>query len=166
VEILAGPQVEERFEIPYVAIRSVTPFRGMLAKRDGLLSEIGTWAAQSAIDVVGHGFLRLHVVDMQGDMDIEVGLVTRELTGFEGRVRSGVFPAGRYATLTYRGVGTAANRALLAWAQDQGSGLDYAEVPAGDSFACRYEAYLTDPAVEPRKKQWSIKLAVKLAERF
>ena len=79
-------------------------------------------------------------------------------------MRSGVLPAGRYATLVYRGVGTAANRALIEWARARGVDFDRSDVPEGDRFACRYEAYLTDPNVEPRKKQWKIELAFKLAD--
>lgn len=163
VEVVAGPRVEERLEIPYVGIRLVTPFRGMLSVRDRLLAEVEAWADESGVAVVGYGFLRLHVVDMRGDMDIEVGLVTREPSQIEGRLCSGFLPDGRYATLSYRGAGTGANRALLEWVKDQKLRLDRSEVPAGDRFACRYEAYLTDPAVEPRKKRWLIELAFKLA---
>jgi len=36
--------------------------------------------------------------------------------------------------------------------------------PAGDAFACRYEAYLTDYQVEPRKTKWQVDLAIKLAD--
>ncbi len=164
VEVVAGPAVEERLEIPYVGIRLVTPFRGMLAVRDRLLAEVDAWARKSEVAVVGYGFLRLHVVDMQGDMDIEVGLVTRERSQIKGRVGAGVLPAGRYATLSYRGAGTGANRALLDWVRDQELRLDRHNVPAGDCFACRCESYLTDPAIEPRKKQWLIELAFKLAD--
>jgi effector-binding domain-containing protein len=164
VEILEGPTVEKRSEIPYVGIRVVAPFRGMLGVRDELLAEVHDWAGRSALEVEGYGFLRLHVIDMQGDMDIEVGLVTRQRSDVEGRVCSGVLPAGRYATLAYRGVGTGANRALLEWAAAQGLAFDRWDVPEGDRFACRYEAYLTDADVEPRKKQWKIELAFKLAE--
>ena len=164
MEILEGPTVETRPEIPYVGIRVVTPFRGMFGVRDELLAEVYDWARESAVDVEGFGFLRLNVIDMQGDMDIEVGLVTRRPGDVEGRVRSGVLPAGRYATLVYRGVGTGANRALIEWARATGLDFDRWDVPEGDRFACRYEAYLTDPDVEPRKKQWRIELAFKLAE--
>lgn len=164
MEIVEGPTVETRPQIPYVGIGVVTPFHGMLGVRDQLLAEVQRWASESTVDVEGYGFLRLNVIDMQGDMDIEVGLVTRERSDIDGRVRSGVLPAGRYATLAYRGVGTGANRALLEWAAAQGLALDRSEVPEGDWFACRYEAYLTDPAVEPRKKQWKIELAFKLAD--
>ena len=163
MEIIHVPRVETRRETPYVGIRTVTPFRGMLAVRDDLLAEVSAWVEQAGIDVLGYGFLRLHVVDMGGDMDVEVGLVTPSPTAFEGRVRSGALPAGRYATLTYRGVGTGANKALLEWARDNGLALDRRETPAGDRFGCRYERYLTDPAVEPRKKRWEIELAFKLA---
>ena len=164
MEIVEGPAVEARPEIPYVGIRVVTPFRGMLGVRDELLAQVQDWVARSALEVEGYGFLRLNVIDMQGDMDIEVGLVTRERTDVEGRVRSGVLPAGRYATLAYRGVGTGANRALIEWAAAEGIAFDRWDVPEGDCFACRYEAYLTDPAVEPRKKQWTIELAFRLAD--
>ena len=60
--------------------------------------------------------------------------------------------AGRYATLAYRGVGTGANRSLNEWARANGLAFDHWDVPAGDRFARRYEAYLTNPNVEPRKK--------------
>ena len=164
MEIIEGPAVETRPEIPYVGIRAVTPFRGMLGVRDELLAEVYDWVGRSALDVEGYGFLRLHVIDMQGDMDIEVGLITRQRSDVDGRVSSGVLPAGRYATLAYRGAGTGANRALLEWARAQGLDLDRWDTPAGDRFACRYEAYLTDPKLEPRKKQWTIELAFKLAD--
>ena len=85
MEILEGPIVETRADVPYVGIRVVTPFRGMLGVRDELLAEVQDWAGRSALDVEGYGFLRLHVVDMQGDMDIEVGLVTRHPSVVEGR---------------------------------------------------------------------------------
>src|SRR5579875_1106331 len=136
----------------------------MLGVRDKLLDEVNAWAVTSALDVVEYGFLRLRVVDMRGDMDIEVGLKTREHTGFSGRVSSGILPAGRYATLSYRGVGTAANRALNEWAESEGLALDRSEVPAGDRFGCRYESYLTSPATEPHKKKWKIELAFRLAD--
>jgi hypothetical protein len=164
MEIIEGPNVEWRPEIPYVGIRVVTPFRGMLGMRDSLLDEVNGWAARSGLDVAGFGFLRLHVVDMHGDMDIEVGLMTPERSESEGRVGCGLLPAGRYATLRYRGVGTAANRALIEWSRAQGLAFDRWDEPEGDRFACRYEAYLTDPAIEPRKKSRKVELAFKLAD--
>ena len=164
VEVIEGPTAVTRPEIPTVGIRVVTPFRGMLGVRDDLLAEVWGWAGESDLDVAGYGFLRLHVIDMRGDMDIEVGLVTRDRSQGAGRICAGVMPAGRYATLAYRGVGTGANRALIEWSAANGLELDRRDVPEGDRFACRYEAYLTDPTAEPRKKRWKIELAFKLAD--
>lgn len=164
MEILEGPKVERRPEAPYVGVRMVTPFRGMLGVRDKLLDEVMDFAETSELAVVEYGFLRLLVVDMQGDMEIEVGVKTRKRTDFAGRIESGVLPAGNYATLSYRGVGTAANRAIQEWTAAEGLALDKSESPAGDRFGCRYEAYLTDPAVESHKKKWTIQLAFRLAD--
>jgi hypothetical protein len=42
--------------------------------------------------------------------------------------------------------------------------LDRETVPEGDAFACRYEAFWTDPAVEPRKTRWTVELSMLLAK--
>jgi len=72
-------------------------------------------------------------------------------------------PAGRYASLIYVGLGLAANKALQEWIAKNNLRLDKWVDPKGDAFGCRYEAYLTDPKIEPRKKQWQIELVMKLA---
>jgi len=56
--------------------------------------------------------------------------------------------------LTYRDHAIRANRALLEWASAHGVDLERADDAAGDRFACRYEAYVTDPRTEPRKTKW------------
>jgi len=98
-------------------------------------------------------------------MDIEVGApVATPLPG-DDRVRPGLLPAGRYASLIYIGLGLAANKALQEWIHANNLQLDRWTDPKGDAFGCRYEAYLTDPKVEPRKKQWEIELAMKLGDK-
>jgi hypothetical protein len=47
----------------------------MLGVRDRLLDELDTWVEAIGIDA-GPAFLRLHVIDMEGPMDIEVGVMT------------------------------------------------------------------------------------------
>ena len=34
---------------------------------------------------------------------------------------------------------------------------------SGDAFACRYEAYITDPRTEPRKTKWEVELNMRVA---
>lgn len=157
--------MEERPEIPYVGIRVVTPFRGMLAIRDQLLAETRAQINEAGIETVGHGFLRLHVVDMDGPMDIEAGYFISDPTHtVKSRLRSGSMAAGSYATMKYQDHARRANQALQDWVRDNGFVLDRRTVPEGDQFACRYEAFWTDPRIEPRKTRRTVELSILLAE--
>ena len=101
MQIIQPPRVEQRPEKTYLGIRVVTPFRGMLRVRDELLAELYRWLASHDIEPTGPFFLRLHVIDMEGPMDLEVGVVTTtELEG-DDRVRPGVLAAGGYARHPY-----------------------------------------------------------------
>ena len=162
MDLIKPPRVEERPAVPYVGIRVVTPFRGMLRVRDDLMAELVAWLDGRD---AGPLFFRLHVIDMDGPMDIEVGAVTvgRLGRGAE-RVRAGTLPAGRYATLTYRNHSLRANKTLLQWVRDNGVALDRRETSEGDAFGCRYEAYLTDPRTEPRKTKWETELSMRVAD--
>jgi hypothetical protein len=165
MEIVEAARVEERPAIPYVAIRVITPFRGMLAERDRLLTEARAGIVEAGIETVGYGFLRLHVIDMDGPMDLEAGYFTAgPAHPVHPRLRSGSMAAGSYATMKYQDHARRANQALQDWARDNGLVLDRRTVPEGDEFTCRYEAFWTDPAVEPRKTRWTVELAILLAK--
>jgi effector-binding domain-containing protein len=162
VEIIEGPAIVVLPERHCVGIRLVTPFRGMFAVRDRLMDELYSWVDERAI-AYGHTFFRLHVVDMDGPMDVEVGVVTGEPLEGDGRVRVGVLPGGRYASLTYVNHGRRANGVLRDWVAEQGLVLDCSDGPGGERFGCRYEAYLTDPRTERMKTRWRTELAIRLA---
>jgi effector-binding domain-containing protein len=163
MDVLEPTRVVELAMRDCLGIRVVTPFRGMLAQRNALLDELTRWLTDQGIDGVGPFFLRLHVIDMSGPMDLEVGVVTPTALPGDDRVRPSTLPAGRYATLTYRNHSLRANRALLDWAAAEGLVLDRHEIAAGDAFGCRYEAYRTDPRTEPRKTKWEVELSIRLA---
>ncbi|MEV6302960.1 GyrI-like domain-containing protein [Actinoplanes sp. NPDC051861] len=163
METIAGPGVVTKSARDYAGIRVVTPFRGMFAVRDELMAELYAWLDERGV-AQGNTFFRLHVVDMAGPMDVEVGVLTPDgepVTG-DGRVRAGVLPEGRYAALTYVNHGRRANGTLIDWARANGLELDVAEDPAGDAFGCRYEEYLSDPRTERMKTRWRIELAIRL----
>jgi hypothetical protein len=165
MEIVEPARVEERPAIPYVGIRVITPFRGMLAVRDKLLTEAHAVIKEAGIETVGYGFLRLHVIDMDGPMDLEAGyFTTGPVHTDHPRLRPGSMAAGRYATMKYRDHARRANQALQDWARDNGLVLGRRNVPEGDEFACRYEAFWTDPAIEPRKTKWTVELSILLAK--
>lgn len=163
VDIVDGPRVENRAAISTLGIRETVPFRTMLANRDRLLAELVVWLDERRITPTGPFFLRLHVVDMAGDMDIEVG-VEAEPMATDNRVRPGTLPAGRYALLDYRSTSLSANRFLHEWISAQGMTTDVHATPAGDAFAARCEVYVTDPRTEPRKTRWIVRLAFLLRD--
>lgn len=178
--IIGEPRVNYRAETPTLGIRTRTPFKGMFKVADKLFKELYAWAKQHGITPAGPSFLRLHVIDMAGEMDIEVGFpvsapgeraapeelaapVAAAAAG-DGRVQPGTLPAGRYASLVYSGSGLQGNKALLGWGKENGLAWDRWQDPRGDAFRARYESYLTDPKLEPRKTKWQVELAIKLRD--
>jgi len=157
VDIVEGPRVETRAETPTLGIRETVPFRTMLADRDRLLTELIAWLTAHGIEPTGPFFLRLHLVDMAGLMDIEVGVEGTATT--DQRVKPGVIPGGRYALLDYRRTSLPANRLLLTWIHDQGLSVASQDSGDGEAFVGRCEIYLTDPRTERRKKSWVVRLA-------
>lgn len=76
----------------------------------------------------------------------------------------GEAPAGAYATLTYQNHSMRANKMLLEWVAEQGLDLDVTPAAEGDRWAGRFETYLTDPRLEPRKTRWVTQLAFRIRE--
>lgn len=160
MELIAEPAVAERAVQHTLGIRTVTPFRGMLAVRDRLWKELYAWLDARRLPRTGSPFLRLNVVDMAGLMDIETGIVMPTAVKGDGRVEVGRFPAGTYASLTYRDHSMRANKMLFEWIRRHGIELDVEADPAGERFGCRYELTLSDPQKEPRKTRWIVQLNI------
>ncbi|SNY52456.1 GyrI-like domain-containing protein [Paractinoplanes atraurantiacus] len=164
MDILAGPAIVALPDRHTAGIRVTTPFRGMFAVRDELMRELYAGLDAHGLDY-GVTFFRLHVVAMEADMQVEVGVVTGAPVEPAGtRIAAGVLPAGRYATMTYVGHGRRANGTLIDWVNAGPESFDRTESPAGDRFGCRYEAYLTDPRSERMKTRWRIELAIRLRD--
>jgi effector-binding domain-containing protein len=158
-------KLDYRTEKLYMGIRTQVPMSGMSKVVQKLFKEMTIWVKKQGVEPVGPPFLRFHVIDMQGEMDIEVGFpVSEVLTSSDERVKTGVIPAGRYASLIYSGSGFAGNKALVEWAKANKIAWDRWDDVKGDAFRSRYESYLTDPKVEPRKTKWEIEVAIKLAD--
>jgi hypothetical protein len=87
MDLLEPPRVVERPDRDYLGIRVVTPFRGMLSVRNELIDELDAWLGDRGVDNLGLFFLRLHVIDMAGPMDLELGVMTPRPLDGEGRVQ-------------------------------------------------------------------------------
>jgi effector-binding domain-containing protein len=162
---IGKPKIDTRPKQVYMGIRTIAPFKGMSKVIDRIVNELNAWVAENKIKIAGPPFLRYHVIDMRGFMDIEFGFPVRKALPDDGDVKADVLPAGRYASLIFSGGGISGNRALIEWVRAQGMDFDRWDSEQGDNFRSRYETYLTDPKVEPRKSKWQIEVAIKLADK-
>jgi effector-binding domain-containing protein len=162
---IGKPKIDSRPEQPYMGIRTIAPFKGMSKVIERLSKEMNAWVDEHNLKPSGPPFLRYHVIDMRGSMDIEFGFPFRKALPEDGEMKAGSLPAGRYASLIFSGGGISGNRALIEWVRSQGMEFDRWDTEQGDNFRGRYETYLTDPKVEPRKSRWNIEVAIKLADK-
>ena len=161
---IGTPGIDNRTTRHAVGLRIITPFEGMFAQTDKLFKELRRWVNAQDLADQGPYFLRYHVIDMKGLMDVEAGFVVTTQQTRDERVNSGVLPAGRYAHLTYSRYALRGNQALLLWVKEQQLEADRQDTSKGETFGCRYEAYLTDYRTEPRKKKWQVDLAIRLRD--
>jgi effector-binding domain-containing protein len=156
------PRIEQRAAQPYAGIRRRVTGDGLDAAVDEGFPELFRWLARHDVAAVGPPFIRYLVIDMEGELEIELGVPADVADGEGERIWPGVLPAGRYVVLRhvgpYNGL-VASNAALLRWASDQGVALDSRDTPDGTVWRCRVEHYLTNPASEPDPAKWEVDVA-------
>lgn len=162
---IGKPKIDKRPKITYMGIRTISPFKGMSKNIDHMADKLNAWVEKNRVKTSGPPFLRYHVIDMRGYMDISFCVPVRKALPDDGDVKADAIPAGRYASLIYSGGGISGNRALIEWVRAQGLSFDRWDTEQGDNFCGRYETHLTDPKVEPRKSKWNIEVAIKLANK-
>ena len=164
--IVIPPKRETRSEQPYMGIRTQAAVEALPQSIPQLLGELFAWLGKQGIAPAGPPFMRFHVINMETQMDIELGVPVASALAGDVRVCPGVLPAGRYATLVYAGVKNAlpANKVLIDWAKEQGIKWDAWDVENGHAFAARYETFLTGPDDDPDQAKWETEVAIRLAD--
>src|SRR5689334_19102762 len=128
---IGAPGIDHRAARQYVGLRMITPFEGMFAQTDKLFKELRQWVKSKGLADQGPYFLRYHVIDMKGLMDVEAGFVVISPQSGDERVNPGVLPAGRYAHLTYSRYALRGNQALLQWVKEQQLEIDREDTSKG-----------------------------------
>jgi effector-binding domain-containing protein len=164
--MISEPRVVERPAQPYVARRTQVMMQELGPVIPQLLATVYAWLREQGIAPAGAPFIRYRVIDMQAQLDIELGVPTAQAVGSEDPFVADVLPAGRYATLIYTDVarGMEANKALLDWGAQQGLVWDSWPEGNGEGFGARLEVYLTDPKDEPDLAKWETDVAIRLAD--
>ena len=164
VNTVTEPKIEYQPEKHYMGIRKLVPFEGMFGQIELMQKELNRWFKANGIEASEPPFLRYHCIDMKGMMDMEYCMPVKSSVKGADNITAGILPAGRYVSLIYTGLGLQANKTLVEYNRDHNLPIDKWDSAEGDNFAGRYEQYLTDRKVEPRKKKWDILLAMKLRD--
>ena len=156
------PRIEQRGAQPYAAIRTRVTMTQVSSACPPLISQVSGWLDNKGIAASGPPFFRYRAFDGE-HVVVDVGFPVEKTVAGDDRVRTGSFPAGRYAVLThtghYSGLPAATGR-LLAWGQQQG--LRWDTSPDERDWAARIEWYPTDPMAEPDPKKWVTEIAILL----
>jgi len=161
------PQIQVRAAQYYAAIPATVAMDGISAAVDDAFPELFGWLAGQGIAPAGPPLIRYLVIDMAGELRIELGVPVAAPVTASGRVQSGVLPEGRYAVLRHTGPYDglmASNAALLQWARDNGVEFDTRDTPQGTAWRGRAEHYLTDPAQEPDPAKQETDVAFLISE--
>ena len=161
------PQIQVRAAQHYAGIRATVPMDGISAAVDAAYPELFGWLARGGTAPAGAPIIRYLVVDMAGELELEMGVPVAQAVTGSGRIQPGVLPAGRYAVLRHTGPYdglVAATAALQEWALAHRITFDTWNTPRGTAWRARAEHYLTNPAAEPDPATWQTDVACLLRE--
>jgi effector-binding domain-containing protein len=159
------PRIAERSEQPYVAITALVTMQQLGEVLPGLHPQTYQWLGSHGGQPVGPPFWKYNVVDMDRQLEVEVGVPVASAMDGDDRVIAAVLPAGRYATLVHTGHPAGlfdATRTLLDWAARQGLTWDVEETADGERWAARLEIYQDEQPAD--MDTWETELAFKLAD--
>jgi effector-binding domain-containing protein len=160
------PKIELRDAKTYVGIRTQIPVYKLPEVIPQLIDESEAWLKKRNVAPAGAPLIRYHVINMETELDIEIGWPVAQALAGDERVTPGVLPAGRYGTLIYTDVskGIEGNSVLIGWAENQGIEWDAWNTEKGHAFRSRIEIFLDGPAEHPDPATWRTEVAIKVAE--
>jgi effector-binding domain-containing protein len=139
------PKIQERAAQHYAGIPVTVTMDSLSGAVDRGFPELFGWPARQGIAMSGPPFIRYLVIDMAGELQVELAApVGGPVTG-TGRIRPGTLPAGGYAVLRHTGPYdglVASNATLQQWAQDHGVEFDTWDTASGTAWHGRAEHYL------------------------
>ncbi len=163
---MSSYEVVQREAVPYAAIAIAVPME-RLASAGPLNGAVFDWLAKQDVAPAGPAFWKYNVIDMEGQLELEVGVTTETPAAADDRVRVGELPAGRYLETSYHGHPDGLRQAtadLLAYADAQGLTFDKTDLARGERWAARLEYYLSNPDEQPDMTKWDTTLSFKLAD--
>lgn len=160
------PKLENRPAQPYVGIRARVMMKELGAVLPPLHNQLMDWMESKGIEPVGAPFFRYLVIDMEKGFDMEVGVPVADVVETQGNIRSGVLPAGCYATLLHTGHFSGlreATQSLLDWAYNNGVEWQVGISGGSEAWEARLEIY-RNVGLEKNPEKWETELAFLTAD--
>jgi effector-binding domain-containing protein len=156
------PSIVTRDEQPYVGVPLTVTMSSLPQAIDSTFPRIFGWLGEHGITPAGPPFIRFFVIDMEADLEVELGVPVQ--AGIEGdeQIRASVLPGGQYVSLLHTGPYDqliAANSALQDWAEQHGASFDSWDTDHGSGWRSRFESYITDPSTESDPSKWETEIA-------
>jgi len=161
------PKLIHRDKQPYMGIRTSVTLQGMATVMPKLMPELYGWLDAHHVKPTGPEFIRFIVIDMDKVLDIEVGIPVAKAVAGDSRVKPGVLPEGRYASLTHFGNYSgliAPNAQIQEWGKTKGLKWKMRKTKNGDEWVGRIEFYKTDPRKEPDPSKWETEILYMVAD--
>jgi effector-binding domain-containing protein len=155
---ITEPQLVDRGEQHYVAIRKFVTMAEIGPTLPPLIGDVFAWLAEKGIQPSGAAFWRYNVVDMEKKLEIDVAVPVASPVKGDGQIIADVLPAGRYAVMLHTGHPAELEEAtanLLAWAEKNNVQWKM----NGERWGGRVEWYYSDPDIEPDMTKWETELA-------
>lgn len=166
---ITTPKLEQRAEQPCMFIRTQVRMGEIDPQVPALVPQLFEWAGSHGVAQAGPVFFRYNVVDMEGLMEIDVGMAVEKAVAGDARVQAGTIPRGTYVTLRHTGHPDelmAATKALLEWGDaERVVWCKQQHGQTGERWDARFEFYLDGPDTEPDMHQWRTDLAFRVEGR-
>lgn len=156
------PRIVTREEQPYAGVPLTVTMSSLPQAIDSTFTRIFAWLGERGIAPAGPPFIRYFVIDMEADLEIELGVPVQ--AGIEGdeQIRAAALPGGQYVSLLHTGPYDqliAANDTIQDWAEQQGVSFGSWDTGHGSGWRSRFESYITDPTTEPDSSKWETEIS-------
>jgi effector-binding domain-containing protein len=165
--MLSEPKTDYRPERFYLAIAKTVHMKDVPAVLPPLIPEVKAWMQSRNIAVAGPDFFLYKSINLQYELECEVGFPVEAAVAGDEYVQAGSFPAGTYASIIYTGdfkYMQQAHMALQDWIKEKGLKEKTDTVDGVACWGSRTEFYLVDPEFEPNPEKWQTEIVFLLED--
>ena len=159
--MLTAPSIQQKDEQQYVAIRTKVAMNDIPKELPPLIPEVLDWLGKQHVAPAGPPFFQYRHMDMNNELIVEVGFPVSKPVKAEGRIITGTFPKGSYATLTHHGDYSHIRQAhmeLDKWVKEKGLKEKATTSPDGTEWGGRIESYVKGPESGSDSSKWVTEL--------